>query len=67
MPSMPATTDHRAAARNEFESAERPNLARRYGTIGIPAVAAAARYHTAGRNPAYAPVPQPVLRNTAKD
>ncbi len=32
-------------------------LDRRYGQIGISAVAAAARYQGAGKNPAYAPVP----------
>lgn len=34
-------------------------LDRRYGEIGISAVAAAARYQGGGRNPAYAPVPNP--------
>jgi hypothetical protein len=32
-------------------------LARRYGQIGISAVAAAARYQGGARNPAYAPAP----------
>lgn len=32
-------------------------LARRYRQIGISAVAAAARYQGAAKNPAYAPVP----------
>jgi hypothetical protein len=32
-------------------------LHRRYGQIGIPAVAAAARYQGAAKNPAYAPAP----------
>jgi hypothetical protein len=32
-------------------------LARRYGQIGISAVAAAARYQGEARNPAYAPAP----------
>lgn len=32
------------------------NLTVRYGKIGIAAVAAAARYCDAGKNPAYAPV-----------
>ena len=31
-------------------------LDQRYRQIGIPAVAAAARYHGAAKNPAYAPV-----------
>jgi hypothetical protein len=32
-------------------------LDRSYGQIGIPAVAAAARYQGSGKNPAYAPAP----------
>jgi hypothetical protein len=32
-------------------------LDQRYRQIGIPAVAAAARYHGAAKNPAYAPTP----------
>jgi hypothetical protein len=36
------------------------SLARRYGEIGIPAVAAAVRYQSEAKNPAYAPVePRP--------
>jgi hypothetical protein len=35
---------------------ESTNLDRRYGKIGISSVAAAARYATPARNPAYAPV-----------
>jgi len=35
---------------------ETNNLTVRYGKIGIAAVAAAARYCDAGKNPAYAPV-----------
>jgi hypothetical protein len=39
---------------------ERLDLDRRYGEIGISAVAAALRYGSDGKNPAYAPVaPQP--------
>lgn len=34
-------------------------LDHRYGEIGISAVAAAARYQGAGKNPAYAPVANP--------
>lgn len=34
---------------------ECPNLDRLYGKIGISAVAAAMRYHSEPRNPAYAP------------
>jgi hypothetical protein len=38
-------------------SSTRTELNRRYGQIGISAVAAAARYQGAAKNPAYAPVP----------
>jgi hypothetical protein len=41
---------------NQHESSERPALHRRYGQIGISAVAAAARYQGGAKNPAYAPV-----------
>lgn len=37
-------------------SPERTELDRRYGQIGISAVAAAVRYQGAAKNPAYAPV-----------
>ncbi len=35
---------------------ETPDLDRRYGKIGIPAVAAALPYRSDAKNPAYAPV-----------
>jgi len=35
---------------------ERPELDRRYGEIGISAVAAALHYRSDSKNPAYAPV-----------
>ena len=35
---------------------EEPSLDGRYGKIGIPAVAAAVRYQSDAKNPAYAPV-----------
>ena len=35
---------------------ENPDLDRRYGAIGISAVAAAVRYQSDGKNPEYAPV-----------
>jgi hypothetical protein len=38
------------------EPAKETALDRRYGAIGISAVAAAARYQGAAKNPAYAPV-----------
>jgi hypothetical protein len=42
--------DARSAAR-EIKPRDKLELERRYGSIGIPAVAAAARYHDARRNP----------------
>lgn len=36
---------------------DQPALDARYGQIGISAVAAAARYQGAAKNPAYAPTP----------
>jgi hypothetical protein len=36
-------------------SSDRPDLSRRYAGIGIPAVAAAARYQNGARNPAKTP------------
>jgi len=38
-------------------TAKNTALHRRYGQIGISAVAAAARYQGAAKNPAYAPAP----------
>jgi hypothetical protein len=38
------------------DNAKETALDRRYGAIGISAVAAAARYQGAAKNPAYAPV-----------
>lgn len=46
------TTQKATAKDNAKETA----LDRRYGAIGISAVAAAARYQGASKNPAYAPV-----------
>ncbi len=67
MPSATTSVDARSQARPEPAPHEGPNLAGRYGSIGIPAVAAAARYHVAARNPAYAPSPQPDLVADAVD
>lgn len=39
---------------HELEPPRRDELDRRYGKIGIPAVAAAMRYQTAARNPVHA-------------
>jgi hypothetical protein len=39
-----------------IEEREQASLDRRYGEIGIPAVAAALRYQSDAKNPAYAPV-----------
>ena len=46
---------------------ETPNLAGRYGAIGISAVAAALRYSDAGKNPAYAPVVPRFNRRLAEE
>lgn len=42
---------------SEGNGQARPALDARYGQIGISAVAAAARYQGAAKNPAYAPTP----------
>jgi hypothetical protein len=53
--------DFAAKAANNTQKAnggpESASLDRWYGQIGISAVAAAARYQGAARNPAYAPAP----------
>ena len=41
---------------NKKQLRERPDLDRRYGEIGISAVAAALHYRSDAKNPAYAPV-----------
>ena len=41
---------------NSETNPEAANLDRRYGKIGISAVAAALRYQSDAKNPAYAPV-----------
>lgn len=46
------TMDHAVGAGSDATA-----LDRRYGAIGIPAVAAAARYQGGATNPAYAPAP----------
>jgi hypothetical protein len=46
---MQANNNKNSAAR------EHPDLDRRYGAIGISAVAAAVRYQSDSKNPAYAP------------
>jgi hypothetical protein len=43
------------ANNNKNPAREHPDLDRRYGAIGISAVAAAVRYQSDGKNPAYAP------------
>jgi hypothetical protein len=52
--------------KTDVSGEERPDLGRRYGQIGISAVAAALRYQSDGKNPAYAPVDLPV-RELADD
>ena len=44
------------AANVASEREEQKSLDGRYGKIGIPAVAAAVRYQSDAKNPAYAPV-----------
>ena len=46
------TADGQAPAR---EQAPRPELQRRYGSVAMPALAAALRYQSDGKNPEYAP------------
>jgi len=46
-----------STANTTAKPAEGTPLDRRYGQIGISAVAAAARYQGAAKNPAYAPAP----------
>lgn len=59
---MSTTTGHapdqeeRQSASQSAEPRRETNLTIRYGSIGISAVAAALRYSTPGKNPAYAPV-----------
>ena len=40
---------------------ERAELDARFGKIGISAVAAALRYQSESKNPAYAPAPEPAV------
>jgi len=52
------STAHKPAASDSAANKERANaLQRCYGKIGISAVAAAAQYQGAAKNPAYAPAP----------
>jgi hypothetical protein len=46
------TASNRRASERTHEAPAKPELERRYGSIGIPAVAAAARYLGAARRPA---------------
>ncbi|MGA2893872.1 MAG: hypothetical protein ABSE22_13455 [Xanthobacteraceae bacterium] len=48
---------HPAHALSDENSAEKSSLGCRYGQIGIPAVAAAARYQGGANHPAKAPAP----------
>lgn len=51
------TASKNVAAKNVTQDSRKETaLDRRYGAIGISAVAAAARYQGAAKNPAYAPV-----------
>ncbi len=49
-------TKKSAAQINENSRRKESSLDSRYGEIGIPAVAAALRYQSEVKNPAYAPV-----------
>jgi hypothetical protein len=49
-------TKKNAAASSQNNSRNEPTLDSRYGEIGISAVAAALRYQSEVKNPAYAPV-----------
>jgi hypothetical protein len=57
------TVTMRANNKNENVREERPDLGRRYGAIGISAVAAALRYPCDAKNPRYAPVEMPVTED----
>ncbi|HEX2216842.1 MAG TPA: hypothetical protein VHG27_09170 [Xanthobacteraceae bacterium] len=49
---MPRTSnDDSRKSEPKREASEKPRLEQRYGSIGIPAVAAAARYHKSSRRP----------------
>jgi hypothetical protein len=48
---------HRTTSQRAANRPLSPALDDRYGRIGISAVAAAARYQGAAKNPAYAPAP----------
>ncbi len=50
-------SDGQAKSAQTQSAPSRPALDSRYGQIGISAVAAAARYQGAAKNPAYAPTP----------
>jgi hypothetical protein len=55
------------AMKKNTETRERPDLDRRYGKIGIQAVAAAVRYQSDSKNIAYAPAEiQSVVRDDAE-
>jgi len=53
---MKTTTANSAKKARKVRESEHTALDRRYGQIGISAVAAAARYQGEAKNPAYAPV-----------
>ncbi len=52
----PKTVVAKEFAKENADNAKETALDRRYGAIGISAVAAAARYQGAAKNPVYAPV-----------
>jgi hypothetical protein len=55
MTDVTANLAKKTSARNDKIASETTALDRRYGQIGISAVAAAARYQGSDKNPVYAP------------
>ena len=60
VPTEQQMTKNNAAQSRENARRDAPNLDSRYGQIGICAVAAALRYQSEGKTPAYAPAEQNV-------
>jgi len=68
-----AETANKASRKKVSQKAHEPKpvlestaLQRRYGQIGIPAVAAAARYQGAAKNPAYAPATHSAFKDAGE-
>jgi len=62
--------NRKTASQNKLEARESVHestaLDRRYGQIGISAVAAAVRYQGGCKNPAYAPAPADTFKDTGE-